>query len=294
MTIRFNKNFDFRYATPEPVAPDVVRVVARNPKDYTFKGTNSYLIGDEELACIDPGPLLDEHLAALDTAIAGRPLKAIFVTHSHLDHSPAAHALAARTGATVYAHSAIDPELAAATDEDVDLEFRPHVTLGDGESVTGKDWRITAVHTPGHFPNHNCYSLEGSGILFSGDQVMGWSTTVISPPLGDLAEYLASLERLLGRDDRRYLPSHGPDIPDPGSWLRALIAHRAERERQIVECLSQGFMTPAEIVECIYTDLTPRLVLAARQSVRAHLELLRKRGLIAGYFERKRDKAHSA
>lgn len=294
MAIRFNKEFDFVYETPERIAPGICRVVARNPKDYTFTGTNSYLVGESELAILDPGPLLDEHLRALETAIAKRPVKAIFVTHSHVDHSPAARPLADLVGAPVYGHSPLAPSLAAATDEDVDADFSPDRTLADGDLVGGDGWSIRAVHTPGHFPNHLCYSLEGRGILFSGDQVMGWSTTVISPPLGELATYLASLERLLARDDQRYLPSHGPEIVDPQTWLKALIAHRAERERQILDCLRKGFMTPSEIVECIYVDLTPRLILAAQQSVRAHLEHLKRRGLLPRFLDSSRDKAKTA
>ncbi|GER06835.1 MBL fold metallo-hydrolase [Iodidimonas muriae] len=276
----FNCNFDAPYEAPHPIARGIVQVLAQNPKDYTFRGTNSFLVGETELAIIDPGPLLDSHIDALMKAVAGRPVRAILVTHSHRDHSPAAAALSQLTDAPVMGHRPIDAAIAALTTEDVDLAFAPDRELTDQDSITIDGRVIRAVHTPGHFPNHLCYALEQERILFSGDQVMGWSTTVISPPLGNLEHYLNSLDALLTRDDRLYLPSHGPKIDNPHHYVRQLIEHRHCREQQIIACLQKGCRTPAEIVSQIYTGLTPRLVQAAQQSVQAHLDYLTAQGLL--------------
>ncbi|WP_281300414.1 MULTISPECIES: MBL fold metallo-hydrolase [unclassified Iodidimonas] len=280
MPPRFNRDFDIPYGIAIDIAPGISRVLANNPKDYTFKGTNSFLIGRQELAIIDPGPLLESHIEALIKAIDERPVCAILVTHSHADHSPAAQILSERCGAPIMGHRPLDPAIAALTEEDVDLEFSPDRALGDGDEIAVDGRIIRAVHTPGHFPNHLCYALDDNRILFSGDQVMGWSTTVISPPLGNLEHYLASLDRLLGRDDRLYLPSHGPQIDDPHSYVQDLIRHRHHREQQIITCLARGCTTPNAIVADIYEGLSPRLEQAAAQSVQAHLDYLAARGLI--------------
>ncbi|MGF1605977.1 MAG: MBL fold metallo-hydrolase [Rhodothalassiaceae bacterium] len=273
----FYRDFTFEYGRPQQLAPGVTRIVANNPKDYTWVGTNTYLIGQRDLAILDPGPALAGHVEAVMAAVAGRPVRAILVTHSHLDHSAAAPILAARTGAPVYAHSVIDPQVAQASQEDIDTAFRPDRDLACGDWVNGSDWRLEAVHTPGHFPNHLCFALGEH--LFSGDHVMGWSTTAICPPLGDLADYLGALEKLLARGFARYLPSHGPAIPDPEAYVRALIQHRHSRTQAILACLEQGVSDPAAIVQAIYKEdhLSPRLMKAAQGSVRAHLDYLARR-----------------
>lgn len=281
MTIAFRRDFQFVYETPEPAADGVLRIVADNPKDYTFTGTNTYVVGDAKVAIIDPGPVLDGHVAAVAQAVAGRQVEAILVTHSHADHSPAAQALKDLTGAPILGHSTVDPAIAAQSDEDIDLAFAPDALMAHGERITGDGWAIEAVHTPGHFPNHLCFALDGEGLLFSGDHVMGWSTTVISPPLGNLEHYLGSLDALIARGDTLFLPSHGPEIDAPAAFMRGLIAHRRHRERQILECLRAGETTAAAIVERIYDGLSDRLVAAARQSVTAHLDFLEARGLLA-------------
>ena len=281
-SIVFNRQFTVCYGQPEEVAAGVRRIVANNPKDYTFTGTNTYIVGDRDVVIIDPGPRLADHIDAIARAIAGRTVRAILVTHSHEDHSPASADLRAITGAPVLGHSMLDPVLAAATDEDVDPDFVPDRTLEDGDVIAGSDFTLKVVHTPGHFPNHLCYSLEGRDVLFSGDHVMGWATTVIAPPLGDLGDYLASLDMLLTRPDRLYLPSHGPSIEQPARYVRSLIGHRREREAQIVTCLKDGVVTAPEIVDRLYEGLTPRLHQAAISTVRAHLIHLSRRGLLPG------------
>ncbi|RMF18134.1 MAG: MBL fold metallo-hydrolase [Alphaproteobacteria bacterium] len=291
MPIRFIRDFEFRYETPEMVAPAITRVVARNPKDYTWIGTNTWIVGDDRLAIIDPGPAQSEHVEAVLEAIAGRPVVGIFITHSHNDHAPAALPLAKATGATIFGHSPLDPMIADLTDEDIDLSVVPDCRLGDRARLEIEEGLlIEAVHTPGHFPNHLCYLLhdlrrshEGGvsrRMLFSGDHVMGWATTVIAPPLGNLEHYLDSLLRLQRLPVTRYLPSHGPEIPDGPDYVRQLIAHRRFRESQIVECLERGVRDPAEMVARMYEGLSPRLEKAAALSVQAHLDFLAARGLL--------------
>ncbi|RMF75900.1 MAG: MBL fold metallo-hydrolase [Alphaproteobacteria bacterium] len=295
MPIRFNRNFSFHYEKPEDVEPGIRRVVARNPKDYTWVGTNTYVVGRRRVAILDPGPDTAEHVSAVLAAVDGRDVIGIFLTHSHRDHAPAARPLARATRAPVFGFGAIDPALAALTEEDVDVETVPDIRLEDG-AVLEVDQGIvlTAVHTPGHFPNHLCYAVtihngkeashdgqEASRrLLFTGDHVMGWSTTVIVPPLGNLEHYLDSLVRLLAQPARHYLPSHGPAIADGPRYVRALLAHRHMRERQIVSCLARGIHRPEAIVAAIYEGLTPRLERAAAGSVRAHLAYLEMRGMI--------------
>lgn len=270
----FYRDFDFTYDRAEQAGKDIVRITARNPKAYTWVGTNTYLVGRTDLAIIDPGPALDEHIQAVLAAVDGRPVKAIVCTHSHMDHSPAAHALAKATGAPVCGHSVLHPDIGMDTDEDIDPGFAPDRLLAHGDTIAGTGWTLEAVHTPGHFPNHLCYGL--GDILFSGDHVMGWSTTVIAPPLGNLRHYLTSLEQLLERDFTYYLPSHGPAIPDPKPYIRALIAHRHKRSEAIAKCLADGITEPARIVEIIYKNdnLSDRLKRAAQHSVRAHMDYL--------------------
>jgi len=286
--IHFNRNFSFHYETPEEVEPGIRRVVARNPKDYTWVGTNTYVLGHERVAILDPGPHTREHVEAVLAAVDGRDVIGIFLTHSHRDHAPAAIPLARATRAPVFGFGAIDPDLAALTEEDVDVKTVPDIRLEDGAVLEiDQGYVIAAVHTPGHFPNHLCYAVtihrrdEGDErLLFTGDHVMGWSTTVIVPPLGNLEHYLDSLIKLLAQPARRYLPSHGPEIADGPRYVRALLAHRHMRERQIVSCLARGIRRPEAIVAAIYDGLTPRLRRAAAGSVSAHLAYLEMRGMV--------------
>ena len=280
--IPFRREFSFEYGRLEPVAPNVRRIIARNPSPFTFRGTGTYVIGSGEVAVIDPGPDLAEHVEALLTGLAGEPVTHILITHTHRDHSPAAAALKAATGAPTWGFGphAGGVRGEPGVEEGGDWDFVPDVAVRDGERIAGRGWRFEAVHTPGHTSNHLCVALEDSGILFSGDHVMGWSTSVISPPDGDMAAYMASLDKLLGRPDTVYWPTHGPAIGEPTRHVRAFIAHRREREAGILDCLSAGVEQIDAIVERLYVGLQPGLHRAAGRSVQAHLIDLVERGIV--------------
>lgn len=279
--------FDPDYGLAVEVAEGVLRVTARNPSPFTFHGTNSYIVGSRRLAVIDPGPIDEAHLATLLGVIAGRPVSHIFVTHTHRDHSPLTSALAERTGAQVLAEGPHRPARpirvgeADRLDASGDMDFRPDRTLADMELVEGDGWALRTVLTPGHAANHAAFALEGTGLLFSGDHVMGWSTTIVAPPDGAMADYMESLDRLLERDDDRYLPGHGGPVSNPAAFVRGLRAHRKMRERAILERVTQGDRKIPDIVKAIYRDTDPRLHGAAGLSVLAHLEDLANRGAVA-------------
>jgi glyoxylase-like metal-dependent hydrolase (beta-lactamase superfamily II) len=280
--IPFRREFSFEYGRLERLAPGLRRIVARNPSPFTFRGTGTYVVGDGEVAVIDPGPDLVEHVEALLAGLGRERVTHILVTHTHRDHSPAAAMLKAATGAPTYGFGphAGGVRGEAGVEEGGDWDFVPDVAVADSGRIDGPGWCFEAVHTPGHTSNHLCFALAGSGILFSGDHVMGWSTSVISPPDGDMAAYMASLDRLLGRPDRVYWPTHGPAITAPQAHVRAFIAHRREREAGILDCLAAGPMTIPGIVEHLYVGLQPGLRHAAGRSVQAHLLDLIGRGLV--------------
>lgn len=284
MALNFNLDFDPHYGEPVEVLPGVARVTANNPGPFTFRGTNTYLVGTTTLAVIDPGPENDEHFDALRAAIAGRPVSHIFVSHTHRDHSPLARRLAAATGANVFAegpHRAARPFSGKALlDSGADLAFAPDVRLTDGQVIEGDGWALRVVLTPGHAANHAAFALEGSGALFSADHVMGWSTTIVAPPDGSMADYMASLDRLIERRDGLLLPAHGGPITEPREYMRRLRDHRLARENAILERLRQGDRTIDRIVATIYRDTDPKLYPAASLSVLAHLEDLVERGLV--------------
>ena len=271
--IPFRREIAFEYGRLEPVAPGVRRIVAKNPGPFTFKGTGTYVVGEGEVAVIDPGPELEEHVAALLASLAEEQVTHILVTHTHRDHSPAAKALKAATGAPSYGFGphAGGRRGEAGVEEGGDWDFAPDIVVTDGAEIAGGKWRFEAVHTPGHTSNHLCFALPDSGILFSGDHVMGWSTSVIAPPDGDMAAYMASLDKLLARQDAVYWPTHGPAITEPQRHVRAFIAHRREREAGIIDCLKAGVETTDKIVERLYAGLNPALRGAAARSVLAHL-----------------------
>lgn len=284
MAIEFQTAFDPAYGSAVPIAPGVSRMTVNNPSAFTFYGTNTYLVGTETLAVIDPGPEDDAHFEALRRAIAGRPISHIVLTHTHRDHSPLARRLKELTGATTVAegpHRASRPLRIGETnplDASGDLDFTPDVRLGDGETVQGDGWTLGGVFTPGHAANHMAFSLEGTGILFSGDHVMAWSTSIVAPPDGSMSDYMASLDRLLARDDRLYLPGHGGPLRKPLPFLRGLKAHRKMRERAILERLRQGDRTIPDMVKAIYRETDPKLHGAAGLSVLAHIEDLVAKG----------------
>lgn len=256
----------------ERIEPLVRRLLAPNPSPFTYKGTQTYLVGHREVAVIDPGPDLPEHLDAILTATGGERIVAILCTHTHRDHSPASRALQAATGAEIVgcAPLTLDDEGPRA-DAAFDAEYRPDRVLGDGESVKGEGWTLTAVATPGHTSNHLCFALPESKALFSGDHVMGWSTTVVSPPDGDMADYMKSLDKLTRRDDRIYYPAHGDAIEEPNRFVRALASHRRQRERQILDLLEFQPQRVPDMVAHMYRGIDPRLHGAAGRSVLAHL-----------------------
>jgi glyoxylase-like metal-dependent hydrolase (beta-lactamase superfamily II) len=279
--IPFRRDFRFEYGKLERIAPGIRRIVARNPSPFTFKGTGTYVVGRGEVAVIDPGPDLDEHVTALLGGLAAERVTHILVTHTHRDHSPAAKPLKAATGAPTFGFG---PHMGgrrgdAGAEEGGDWDFVPDEVLHDGARVAGAGWTFEAVHTPGHTSNHLCFALLDQGVLFSGDHVMGWSTSVVAPPDGDMAAYMASLDKLLGRRDKVYWPTHGPAIEAPQRHVRAFIAHRREREAGIIECLDAGLETIDAIVERLYAGLAPGLTRAAARSVQAHLLDLIGRGL---------------
>ncbi len=280
----FDLDFDPPVGVSETVAPDVRRIVAPNASPMTFTGTNTYLLGTRQLAVIDPGPDDPRHLTTiLDALGAGQEISHIIVTHSHVDHSPLSRALARASGAQVYAlgdskagTSRRMQELATRADlgggEGVDHEFRPDICLADGAVITGDGWRLDAIATPGHFPNHMCFAHHGSGTVFSGDHVMGWATTMISPPGGDLTAFMRSLETMLARrGDRRYLPGHGNVLKDPATMLEYLLRHRRARSGQIIEALQAGPASPRALAEAIYLEIPQALLPAATRNVLAHL-----------------------
>ncbi len=269
------------FAHLEQLDPGIARLLAPNPSAFTFTGTQTYLVGTDEVAVIDPGPDLPGHVEAIVEAIDGRRVAAILCTHTHRDHSPAAAPLAQRTGAPIVgcaalALASVGPRADAAFDGD----YRPDRVLGDGEALTVDGCTLTAIATPGHTSNHLCFALEGTGALFTGDHVMGWSTTVVVPPDGDMAEYMRSLEKLRMRDDRIHYPAHGPPVTNPKQYLRGLIGHRMQRERQVLGIVGEAPRAIPQIVAAAYPGLDPRLTAAAGGSVFAHLLDLERRGLV--------------
>lgn len=265
----------------EQCEPLVRRVLAPNPSPYTYTGTQTYIVGEAaDVAVIDPGPADEEHVDAIIEAVGDARITAIMCTHTHRDHSPAAAPLAERTGAPVVgcAPLVIDSDLPR-SDEAFDTTYAPDRVMEDGEQMTGEGWTLTAVHTPGHTSNHLCFALEETGALFSGDHVMGWSTSVIVPPDGDMGDYLQSLERLQERDDTVYYSAHGAPITKPKQLVRGMIGHRRQRENQILRLLGEGPLKASEFVPRMYKGLDPRLTKAAEMSVTAHLLDLEKRGI---------------
>lgn len=254
-------------------------MLAHNPSAFTYYGTQTYLLGEREVAVVDPGPDLPEHLDALLQAIAGRRVSAIMCTHTHRDHSPAARPLAQLTGAPIVGCAALALEtVGPRADAAFDGDYSPDEVLGDGEEVANDGVPIRAVATPGHTSNHLCFAYRGA--LFSGDHVMGWSTTVVVPPDGDMAEYMQSLEKLRRRDDRIYYPAHGPPVTNPQQYVRHLLGHRMQREKQILKLVTERDRDIPDIVANAYPGLDSRLVTAAGGSVLAHLLDLQRRGLV--------------
>lgn len=281
-----DRQFDPRHGEAVTVAPGVQRITAANPSPMTFHGTNTYLIGEGPVAVVDPGPGLEAHNAAILRAIAGRPVSHILVTHTHADHSTAAGELSRLTGAPTVGegpHRAARPLREGETvalEGAGDTAFRPDIKVAHGDRLEAGGRPLEIVATPGHTANHLAFALPDAGLLFSGDHVMVWSTTVVAPPDGVMADYMASLDRLLQRGDTRYLPGHGGPVEDPQAYVSALKAHRLKREEAIVRALSEGPRTIPQMVRAIYVALDPALHKAAGLSLLAHLEDLVARGTV--------------
>ena len=282
MAIPFIKEFEPQYGELVRVSPLISRIVARNPGPFTFRGTGVYIVGHDEVAVIDPGPDMPEHLEALKRALAGRRVTHILVTHCHSDHSPAAKPLKAWTGATTYGFgphgSGQDdgPKVEAGGD----MDFVPDVRVKDGDIIRGKDFTFECVYTPGHTSNHMCYALKEEKALFTGDHIMGWSTTVVTPPDGDMADYIKSVEKLEARDDRTLYPTHGAPVTDPKPFLAAYREHRLDRERQVLDAIRDGLTTIPKMVERMYAAVDKGLWPAASRSLLGHLIKLEREGRV--------------
>ncbi|MEM1164529.1 MAG: MBL fold metallo-hydrolase [Pseudomonadota bacterium] len=291
----FNKDPEVTYGVAEKIAPGVRRITCENPSPYTFTGTQTYLVGDTDLALIDPGPARPGHMAALMAAIGpGQQISHIFVTHSHADHSPGAAAIAAETGSAIYAfgpHGAgISPTMQRLIDQGAEIgggeggdpSFAPDVHLADGAVTTGPDWALEAVYTPGHLSNHLSFGLQGTGITFTGDMIMGFATTLVSPPDGDMAAFMTSLDVLAARStDSLYLPGHGHPVENPLAMVAYQRGHREQRFHQILEALDEGPKDAATLTLAIYTDVDPALLGAAQRNVLASLIGLTNQGRVA-------------
>ena len=269
--IPFIKEFAFDYGTAMQVTPQIRRVVARNPNAFTFKGTGTYIVGRGNVAIVDGGPDLPEHVEAVLNAVRGETVTHLVVTHTHADHSPATAALKKATGAKSYGFGPHPRQPGETVEQGGDFGFAPDVKVGDGDAIDGSGWTLEAVHTPGHISNHLCFAVPEDNAMLSGDHVMGWSTAVISPPDGNMSQYFASLRKLLPRQEALLIPTHGAEIRDPRPFVQAYIDHRLDRERQIMACLAEGPRTIPQMVERMYVAVPKHLHPAAGRSVLAHL-----------------------
>jgi glyoxylase-like metal-dependent hydrolase (beta-lactamase superfamily II) len=284
--IPFDKSFSLAPDRVQELAPAVRAIAADNPGPFTFKGTISYIVGRNQVAIIDPGPDDAAHVAALLDAVRGETVTHVFVTHTHRDHSPAAAKIKAATGATVLAqgpHRLARPLHTGEMrrlDASADVDFRPDVALADGETVSGRGWTLQAVTTPGHTANHMAFAFKEANLLFAGDHVMAWSTTIVAPPDGAMSDYMASLHKLARRSEPLYLSGHGAPVRDAPRYVQYLIRHRQAREVSILHRLGKGEADIPTIVRAVYIGLDPRLVGGAALSVLAHLEELVARGAV--------------
>jgi glyoxylase-like metal-dependent hydrolase (beta-lactamase superfamily II) len=285
--VPFNRNFPLSPGVVETIRPGVRRVLCNNPSAFTFTGTVSYIVGQGKVAIIDPGPDNEAHAAALLDAVRGETVTHILVTHTHRDHSPNAARIKAATGATVYAegpHRASRPRYEndeVRSESGADRDFMPDVAVKDGEIIEGSGWALQAVATPGHTANHMGFAWREPKIMFIGDHVMGWSTSIVAPPDGSMIDYMASLEKLTRRDEDLYFSGHGPEIPQAQRYVHFLIRHRQAREASILHRLAKGEADIPSMVRAIYIGIDPRLMGAAGYSVLAHLEDLVGRGVVA-------------
>jgi glyoxylase-like metal-dependent hydrolase (beta-lactamase superfamily II) len=281
VVIPYVREIDIAYGRCDQVSPLIRRVTANNPGPFTFMGTGTYIVGRGEVAVIDPGPDMGEHLEAIQAAIPGERVSHVLVTHHHLDHSPLARPLAAATGAKVWGRAVKTPPVEDAVKLEAGYDhFTPDMPLEGGEVIGGPGWTFEAVHTPGHTSNHICYALREENALFSGDHIMGWSTTVVTPPDGNMGDYMRSLEKVRARGFSTLWPTHGPPIREVEPFIDAYAAHRRDRERQILDRLAAGDSRIKAMVPTIYANVDPRLHPAAAHSVLAHMIELVKSGQV--------------
>ena len=279
--IPYVRELDFTYGEAAQVSPLIRRVVAPNASVFTFHGTGTYIVGRGRVAIIDAGPDLGTHVDAVLAAVRGETVTHLIVTHTHIDHSPATRHVKAATGAASYGYGPHGGGVGPAVEEGADRDFMPDHRVADGAVIAGDGWTLEAVHTPGHTSNHLCFALAEERALFSGDHVMGWSTTVVSPPDGDMGAYMASLEKLEARDEATYWPTHGPPILQPRRFVRRLLGHRRRREAEVLACVADGAATIPELVARLYRGLDQRLRPAAARTVLAHLIHLVETGHVA-------------
>ena len=279
--LAFRKEMKFAYREVAQVSPLVRRVIANNPSAFTFHGTNTYIVGRGEVAVIDPGPIRDDHVDALARALKGEQVTHILVTHTHMDHSPGATMLKQAVGGQVVGAHPRPLKEGEPPVESIQSDFAPDIEIADGSVVSGPGWTLEAIHTPGHMSNHHCFALAEERALFSGDHVMGWNTSIVSPPDGNMREYLSSLSRCMTREDAIYWPGHGPEIVAPQAYVRALQGHRRMRETEIASCLKNGVTTIPEMVAVMYRHLPAAMHRAAARAVLAHLEHMVETGRAA-------------
>lgn len=275
--IPFTRDLNFEYGVVDQLGPGIRRVIANNPGPFTLYGTGTYIIGEGSVAVIDPGPELPKHFDALMIALEGQTVSDIVITHTHSDHSPLSRRLADATGARICGYGGLLPSQEAGSDglfpmeEAIDQNLKLDTELFNGDLIKGDGWTLEAVHTPGHIANHMCFAYLEEEVLFSGDHVMGWSTSVVIPPDGSMTEYMNSLSILLERSETTYWPTHGPAIKNPKPFVQAYIDHRLERERQILEQLDCGPQRIPDMVKGMYADVPKELHPAAGQSVYAQI-----------------------
>lgn len=282
--LAFERELAFAHGRADQVSPLIRRIICNNPGPFTFTGTGTYIVGQDSVAVLDPGPIDDAHYAALIDDLEGKTVSHIIITHTHMDHSPLAARLKADTGAKTYAYGPHGAGRARQVesgdvrlDASGDSDFVPDVTVAHGDVIEGAGWRLEAVFTPGHTSNHMAFALPEENALFSGDHVMAWSTSVIAPPDGNMSDYFASLDTVLQRSDEIYWPTHGPPKRKPRDFVRGFVTHRKMREEAILRRIQKGDRTIGEIVKAVYADVDPKLHPAAAMSTFAHIEHLLER-----------------
>lgn len=277
--IPFNRKPEFTAGVADKLSPRVKRVIANNPGPFTFTGTGTYIVGTGDVAVIDPGPADAEHINAILAATEGETISHILVTHTHIDHSPGCALLLDHCDAQTWGYGPHGLGRAKTEDEfGADTNFNPDVTVTDGQSIAGTNWTLQCLHTPGHAANHLSFYLPEENALFCGDAVMGWSTTIVSPPDGSMKDYMETLALLMRRKDEIFYPTHGSPVTNPQQYLQALLQHRIEREQQAISCIENGVNKIADMVPVIYTELDPAMYPAAARSLFATIECLVQQG----------------